>query len=189
MKRVMKRVWFACAASCALVSCTSADGGTKQDDVADDVTVAHGGGTADRTGECSNSSPDLNPHSLASRNKRLVKKAMTELFAQHDLTAIDRYWGEPYIQHNPQAKNGKDGLRELLASLPSEGTYEMGGIVAEGDMVMAHGHATGLGATPLVIVDIFRLKDSKIVEHWDVLQNEVPASQTASGNPMFTACP
>jgi len=187
MKRVMKRVWFACAASCALVSCTSADGGAKQDDVADDVAVAHGGGTTDRAGECRNLAAD--PHSLVSRNKALVKRAMTELFTNHDLTAIDRYWGEPYIQHNPQIANGKEGLRQFLASMPPAGTYEIGAEFGEGDMVMTHARGTGLGATPLIIVDMFRLKDGKIVEHWDVLEAEVPASQTASGNPMFTPCP
>jgi predicted SnoaL-like aldol condensation-catalyzing enzyme len=39
----------------------------------------------------------------------------------------------------------------------------------------------------MVAVDMFRLKSGKVVEHWDVMQEEVPASATASGNPMFSA--
>ena len=58
---------------------------------------------------------------------------------------------------------------------------------ASGDLVMVHGRYTGWGPKPLVAVDIFRVKDGKVVEHWDVMQEEIPADQTASGNPMFTA--
>ena len=58
--------------------------------------------------------------------------------------------------------------------------------VAEGDLVMVHGRYTGWGPKPMVAVDIFRLKDGKVVEHWDVLQEEVLPADTASGNAMFT---
>lgn len=58
---------------------------------------------------------------------------------------------------------------------------------ASSDLVMVHGRYTGWGPKPLVAVDIFRVKDGKVVEHWDVMQEEVPADQTACGNPMFTA--
>jgi predicted SnoaL-like aldol condensation-catalyzing enzyme len=51
---------------------------------------------------------------------------------------------------------------------------------------MVHGRYTGWGPKPMVAVDIFRLKDGKVAEHWDVLQEEVPAAETASGNAMFT---
>jgi predicted SnoaL-like aldol condensation-catalyzing enzyme len=58
-------------------------------------------------------------------------------------------------------------------------------IVAEGDYVMIHGRYTGLGDTPRIAVDIFRVVDGKVVEHWDVLQEELPAESTTSGNSMF----
>jgi predicted SnoaL-like aldol condensation-catalyzing enzyme len=58
-------------------------------------------------------------------------------------------------------------------------------IVAEGDLVMIHGRYTGWGPEPMVAVDIFRVVDGQLVEHWDVLQEEVPAAATASGNSMF----
>jgi predicted SnoaL-like aldol condensation-catalyzing enzyme len=51
---------------------------------------------------------------------------------------------------------------------------------------MVHGRYIGWGPKPLVGVDIFRIVDGLLREHWDVLQEEVPASQTKSGNPMFT---
>ena len=65
-------------------------------------------------------------------------------------------------------------------------TYEPGMTVADGDLVMVHGRYTGWGPKPMVAVDIFRVENGKVVEHWDVMQEEVPASDTASGNAMFT---
>jgi predicted SnoaL-like aldol condensation-catalyzing enzyme len=44
---------------------------------------------------------------------------------------------------------------------------------------------SGWAEKPLVAVDIFRVVDGALVEHWDVMQEEVPASATKSGNPMF----
>ena len=57
--------------------------------------------------------------------------------------------------------------------------------MAEGEFVMAHGRYVGWAPKPMVAVDIFRVKGDKLVEHWDVIQEEVPASQAPSGNPMF----
>jgi predicted SnoaL-like aldol condensation-catalyzing enzyme len=57
--------------------------------------------------------------------------------------------------------------------------------VAEGDLVMVHGRYIGWGPKPMIAVDIFRLADGKVAEHWDVMQEETPASVTVSGNPMF----
>jgi predicted SnoaL-like aldol condensation-catalyzing enzyme len=57
--------------------------------------------------------------------------------------------------------------------------------VAEGDLVMVHGRYIGFGPKPMIAVDIFRVANGKLAEHWDVLQEEVTASATASGNPMF----
>jgi len=51
---------------------------------------------------------------------------------------------------------------------------------------MVHGRYTGWGPKPMVAVDIFRVENGKVVEHWDVMQEEVSAADTASGNAMFT---
>ena len=50
---------------------------------------------------------------------------------------------------------------------------------------MVHGRITGLAPKPLIAVDIFRIEDGKLAEHWDVLREEFPAEQTESKNPMF----
>ena len=74
------------------------------------------------------------------------------------------------------------GLIPTLKNL----SYKIGMVVAEGDLVMVHGRYVGWGPKPLVAVDIFKVIDGKVVEHWDVMQEEVPVDKTASGNPMFS---
>ena len=119
-------------------------------------------------------------------NGDFVHKALTELFVKRDVSALERYWGSPYLQHNPGIPDGHETLAGIVKTLGPNFKYEIGKIVAEGEFVMVHGRYTGWGPKPMVGVDIFRVKDSKIVEHWDVLQEEVPASATKSGRPMFT---
>jgi predicted SnoaL-like aldol condensation-catalyzing enzyme len=116
-------------------------------------------------------------------NKEFVVKAVTELFSKKDLTAIDRYWAESYIQRNPGLASTSAVLKEALKDMPADMTYEIGMVIAEDDLVAIHGRYTGWGPKPLIVVDIYRVENGKIAEHWDVGQEEV--LETASGNPMF----
>ena len=119
-------------------------------------------------------------------NKKLVSNAMHELFVTRNAEkAVRLYFGKPYLQHNPMIPDGAEDLPKVVASLPANFKYEPGVIVADGDLVMIHGLYTGWGPKPLVTVDIFRVKNGKLVEHWDVMQENVPAAQTKSGRPMF----
>jgi predicted SnoaL-like aldol condensation-catalyzing enzyme len=119
----------------------------------------------------------------AAANKALVLKAVTELFGDGDVSALDRYYTDNFIQHNPQVADGTDGLRALVSSA-SGLHYQTGLATADGDIVMVHGRYEGLAPKPVVGVDIFRVENNRITEHWDVLQEEV--TPTASGHPMFT---
>jgi len=123
---------------------------------------------------------------IQEKNKRIVWNAMNDLFVKRDAkAAVRRYFGSPYLQHNPTIGDGADDLPKIVASLPSNFKYVPDLIVADGDFVMIHGLYTGWGPKPLVTVDIFRVKNGKLVEHWDVMQEEVPALKTKSGRPMF----
>jgi len=119
----------------------------------------------------------------AERNKQTVLRAMQELFSDKDVSAVDRFWAEPYLQHNPTMPNGLDGLRAIVPAL--EGfSWTPARIVAQDDLVMTHSRVLGWDPEPVIIVDIFRLEGGKIVEHWDVVQPEVPAAQSVNGNAM-----
>lgn len=117
-------------------------------------------------------------------NKDIVVAGMKGLFITRDASVIDKYWSPSYIQHNPAVPNGSEVLKGWIGSLPPDFKYEPGMAVAEGDYVMMHGRYSGMGPKVMIGVDIFRLANGKIVEHWDVLQEET--TKTASGNPMFT---
>jgi len=119
-------------------------------------------------------------------NKQVVLKVLKGAFVERDVTVVDRYFSPDYVQHNPSIPNGPKAIAGLIPTLKETFSYELGMVVAEGDLVMAHGRYVGWGPKPLVAVDVFRVKEGKVVEHWDVMQEEVPASATASGNPMFT---
>ncbi len=118
-------------------------------------------------------------------NKDLVKTALMDLYLKRDLTALDRYWDAGYVQHNPRMLNGTDFLKKLVSTLNPEFRYEPGLAVEDGDFVMIHGRYVGWGEKTMIAVDIFRIKDGKLAEHWDVIQEEIPAAQAASGNSMF----
>lgn len=125
----------------------------------------------------------LDDPATASSNKEIVLTAMRELFVDKDVSAVDRYWAEPYVQHNPTMPNGLDGLRSIVPML--EGfSWTPSRMAAEGDLVMTHSRVLGWAPEPVIIVDIFRLDQGKIVEHWDVVQTEVPGADSVNGNPM-----
>jgi len=118
--------------------------------------------------------------------EHIVLRALNGVFNDRDPAIVDRLFAPDYIQHNPSIPNGPAAIRNLLAGLGKDFSYEPGMVVADGDLVMVHGRYVGWGPKPMVAVDIFRVANGKLAEHWDVLQEDVPADKTASGNSMFT---
>ncbi len=59
-------------------------------------------------------------------------------------------------------------------------------IAENGDLVMLYSRYTGIAPKPMIALDIFRLENGKLVEHWDLMQEETPVAQTKCGRPMFT---
>src|SRR5260221_5363413 len=114
--------------------------------------------------------------------KQIALRALTGAFIDRDPSVVERYFAPDYINHTPDIPNGRTAIPALIASLSKDFSYEPGMVVAEGNLVMVHGRYVGWGPKPMVAVDIFRVRDGKLVEHWDVMQEEVPASATASGN-------
>ncbi len=124
---------------------------------------------------------------MSDKNRALVVEVLQTVFVKRDTSIVSTHFSSNYIQHNPMIPNGPESIPPMVAALPPKFRYEMGLVVADGDYVMAHGRYIGWGPKPMIAVDIFRIENDKLAEHWDVLQEEVPASSTASGNPMFVA--
>ena len=123
---------------------------------------------------------------VESSNKALVLEAFDTLFNKRDYVAAERYWSPDYIQHSAHIEPGRDGLFNLIKSVPSTLTYEPGVIVADGDFVIVHGRFSGHGRPKnWIAADILRIVDGVLVEHWDVLQDEASQAESKSGRPMF----
>jgi predicted SnoaL-like aldol condensation-catalyzing enzyme len=123
---------------------------------------------------------------IEEQNKALVLKAFDTLFNKRDYEAAGRLWSANYLQHSAHIPPGREGLFDLIKSVPATLRYEPGVILAEKDFVIVHGRFSGMGRPRnWIAADIVRIADGVLVEHWDVLQDEVPREESQSGRPMF----
>jgi len=123
---------------------------------------------------------------LEEKNKALVLRAFDTLFNKREYATAERFWSPQYIQHSAHIAPGREGLFDLIKSLPPTLKYEAGTIVAEGNFVIVHGRFSGFGAPAnWIAADILRIEDGLLVEHWDVIQDEATEEQSKSGAPMF----
>ena len=108
-------------------------------------------------------------------NKKTVLEFYEAGLNKKDFEAASKYFGPKYIQHNPGAQDGPEGFKAFLAFLRDKfpnSHSEIKKVFAEGDYVILHVHAVREpGTRGRAIVDIFRLENGKIVEHWDVAQD------------------
>jgi predicted SnoaL-like aldol condensation-catalyzing enzyme len=120
------------------------------------------------------------------QNKALVLQAFDTLFNKRDYKAAERYWSSNYIQHSAHIPPGRDGLFNLVRSMPATLKYEPGVIVAENDYVIVHGRFSETGRPRnWIAADVVRVADGMLAEHWDVLQDEASEAESQSGLPMF----
>ena len=121
------------------------------------------------------------------RDKKTVVDFDEKALNQKDFDAAAKYLGPRYTQHNPNAADGPEGLRAFLGFLKEKfpnSRSEINRVFAAGDHVILHVPAVREpGTRGNAIVDIFRLEDGKIVEHWDVVQ-PIP-EKAANANGMF----
>jgi len=120
-------------------------------------------------------------------NRKTVLEFYEAGLNRKDFEAASKYFGPKYIQHNPGAPDGIEGFKAFLAFLRDKfpnSHSEIKKSFAEGDYVISHVHAVREpGTRGRAIVDIFRLENGKVVEHWDVAQ-DIPEKMPHS-NGMF----
>ena len=123
---------------------------------------------------------------LPQKNKELVLEAFDALFNKRDYATAETFWSPRYIQHSAHIEPGRDGLFNLIKSIPATLKYEPGLIVAEGDFVIVHGRFSGMGLpVNWIAADILRIENGILAEHWDVIQDEATQDQSKSKAPMF----
>jgi predicted SnoaL-like aldol condensation-catalyzing enzyme len=120
-------------------------------------------------------------------NKKTVVAFEEAVLNQKDFDAASKYLGPRYTQHNPNAADGPEGLKGFIAFLKDKfpnNHSEIKHIFADGDYVIVHDHAVREpGTRGSAIINIYKLENGKVVEHWDVIQ-PIPES-TANSNGMF----
>ena len=118
-------------------------------------------------------------------NKKAVVEFYNKAINEKDFEAARKYMGSKYIQHNANAADGFEGLAAYLKFLREKfpgSKSEIKRVFAEGDYVILHVHAVREpGTRGNAIVDIFRLENGKIVEHWDVIQPIPEKALNANG--------
>lgn len=120
----------------------------------------------------------------AENNKKTIREFYEEVFCKHNLSMVDRYMHDDYIQHNPDAEQGKAGFiafhEGFFAAFPDV-RCAINMVVAEDDLVFVYGTYTGTHAGKgfldypptgnqlrFDVVDMFRFRAGKLCEHWDV---------------------
>jgi predicted SnoaL-like aldol condensation-catalyzing enzyme len=109
-------------------------------------------------------------------NKIIVRERYRKIIRDLDLSLVDTYVREDYIQHSPMIPTGKHGLLQMLAFLktlpkPAEkGPSPIIRVIGDGDMVAVHLDIKFMGKRAAVI-DLFRLENGQLAEHWDASQD------------------
>jgi len=129
-------------------------------------------------------------HSVAAqltRNKQLVLAFYQKIIGEKDYEGARQYMGAEYRQHAPYATDGHAGIAEWVRQFKEgfpQHRYEVKKVIAEGDLVVLHLHGMhGPNPHGESVVDIFRIENGKVVEHWDVIQ-PIPESAD-NANTMF----
>ena len=129
-------------------------------------------------------------HADAAHLGATARQAMIEIFRNRDPTAIDRFFSEPFVQHDPNIADGLSGLKAFAAEIASSPTANVTiyRTLVDGDIVMLHSRYEGLRgfAGPVIAFDLFRFEDGKIVEHWGGQDPEVgpnPSGHTQVDGP------
>jgi predicted SnoaL-like aldol condensation-catalyzing enzyme len=109
------------------------------------------------------------------KNKRLVLAFYAKMIGEKDPDGARPFMGERYVQHSPYAKDGFEGVAEFARMFKRDfpkHTYDVKKVIAEGDLVVLHLHGKqGMSPHGEAVVDMFRVKNGKVVEHWDVIQS------------------
>lgn len=119
-------------------------------------------------------------------NKEIVLKFYDEVFNGWDLSNIDAYMRDDYIQHNPTCEDGKAGFLKFAAFfLGLEPHMDIISAAEDGDMVFVFFKCTVSSGMVNKVCDIYRLEDGKLAEHWDIIEHDVAGVESKNGNGLF----
>ncbi len=122
--------------------------------------------------------PSANAQPSNGASGAAAREAMTSIFDRKDPSAVDRFFADPFLQHDPNVPDGLAGMRQYAAEIAASplAKIKIYRTLEDGDLVLLHSKYEGLNGhgTSLVAFDLFRFKDGKIVEHWGGQEPEAP---------------
>lgn len=105
-------------------------------------------------------------------NVEIVQQAMIGLVDENDSKVLERYWHESYIQLNPSMNDDQEGIKNLLPMLDSTFKWRPEIMVEENNLVITQRRIHGGRLVPFIVIDIFKIENGKITDHWDVIKEE-----------------
>jgi predicted SnoaL-like aldol condensation-catalyzing enzyme len=122
----------------------------------------------------------------ATQNKQIVREYLEQVWNEKHHARIGEFIAEDLVQHNPHLPNGQAAITQFLSGFAQnvpQGHFEIKRLIAEDDLVVAHSHFKPTpDARGMAVVDVFRIAEGRIVEHWDV-SAEIPET-SQNGNPV-----
>lgn len=119
-------------------------------------------------------------------NKQIAITAYQRIFGDLDITGVDDLMSKDFIQHNPTLPDGPEGVKAVVQMLASQGVPKQKvvfkHVVADDDIVILHSR-TEMGGKEWRFIDIYRIENGKLAEHWDAMMQMPDAP--ANNNPMF----
>ncbi len=124
---------------------------------------------------------------LEQANRKLILDVYARVLGPLDSSRVDELFAPDYVQHNPMARTGAAGLKEFLdwarATSP-DAEHRLKRVLVDGNYVVAHVHVIiNPGERGNAVIDIFRIENGRVAEHWDAAQ-AIP-EQSANENGMF----
>jgi predicted SnoaL-like aldol condensation-catalyzing enzyme len=109
----------------------------------------------------------------------IAREVLVEIFRKRDVAVVDRYFAEPFVQHDPNVADGLSGMKAFVSEVAKSGSTDITiyRMLVDGDRVLVQSRYVGLknAPGPLIAFDLFRFKDGKIIEHWGGQQPEAAA--------------
>ena len=121
------------------------------------------------------------------QNIALVKRFYDEVFNAHDVSKLDEFMRDDYMQHSVEAQDGKEGFRKFAEGFFQLDPYMDVKKIFESDdnTVAVFFKCSFTGGHAAKVVDMYRIQDGKLAEHWDVVEHDIGNVQTANGRPLF----
>lgn len=129
----------------------------------------------------------INTQTSLSSNREIARAFFEAVVNEKDFSKAVQYMGDTYIEHDPEGTDGPEGLNAYIQHLREhfpQSLVEVKRTIVDGDYILFHVHSILIpGTRGQAIIDMFRLKEGKVVEHWDVTQ-DIP-EKSANENGMF----